>query len=113
MDSFLAIVIVLLILAAADLIVGVSNDAANFLNSAIGSRVATPRRIAAPGELSVPEHLDPAQVASASVEAGRMSPEVFALPEPLVHVVLVAVPMEVVLLLLMVKPMLVQLVELV
>jgi phosphate/sulfate permease len=41
MDSFLAIVIVLLILAAADLIVGVSNDAANFLNSAIGSRVAS------------------------------------------------------------------------
>ena len=40
MDSFLAIVILLLLLAAADLIVGVSNDAANFLNSAIGSRVA-------------------------------------------------------------------------
>jgi phosphate/sulfate permease len=44
MDSFLAIVIVLLVLAVADLIVGVSNDAANFLNSAIGSRVA-PRKV--------------------------------------------------------------------
>ncbi len=41
MDSFLAIVIVLLILAVADLVVGVSNDAANFLNSAIGSKVAS------------------------------------------------------------------------
>jgi phosphate/sulfate permease len=44
MDSFVAVVIVLLVLAVADLIVGVSNDAANFLNSAIGSRVA-PRKI--------------------------------------------------------------------
>ena len=44
MDGFLAIVIVLLVLAVADLVVGVSNDAANFLNSAIGSRVA-PRKV--------------------------------------------------------------------
>lgn len=44
MDSFLVVVVVLLLLAVADLIVGVSNDAANFLNSAIGSRVA-PRKI--------------------------------------------------------------------
>ncbi|MGD9162822.1 MAG: inorganic phosphate transporter, partial [Desulfobacteraceae bacterium] len=35
-----AIVIILLIFAVFDLIVGVSNDAVNFLNSAIGSRVA-------------------------------------------------------------------------
>ncbi len=41
MDSFQLIIVVLLLLAAADLIVGVSNDAANFLNSAIGSRVAS------------------------------------------------------------------------
>ena len=44
MDSYLAIVIVLLVLAVADLVVGVSNDAVNFLNSAIGSKVA-PRKI--------------------------------------------------------------------
>ncbi len=37
---FLIIVGVLLILAISDLIVGVSNDAVNFLNSAIGARVA-------------------------------------------------------------------------
>ncbi|MBA7518181.1 hypothetical protein ES705_10248 [subsurface metagenome] len=41
---FLLIVIVLFILAISDLIVGVSNDAVNFLNSAIGAKVA-PLRI--------------------------------------------------------------------
>lgn len=41
MDSiYLIIVIVLLALAALDLIVGVANDAVNFLNSSIGSKVA-------------------------------------------------------------------------
>lgn len=41
MDSYQVLVIALLILAVADLMVGVSNDAVNFLNSAIGSRVAS------------------------------------------------------------------------
>ena len=41
MDSiYLIIIIVLLVLATLDLIVGVSNDAVNFLNSSIGSKVA-------------------------------------------------------------------------
>ncbi len=41
MDSiYLIIIIVLLLLATLDLIVGVSNDAVNFLNSSIGSKVA-------------------------------------------------------------------------
>lgn len=44
MENYFLIVILLLLLAVADLVVGVSNDAVNFLNSAIGSRVA-PRRI--------------------------------------------------------------------
>jgi len=39
------VVILLFILAFADLIVGVSNDAVNFLNSAIGSKVASRRTI--------------------------------------------------------------------
>ena len=38
---YLVIVIILFVLAISDLIVGVSNDAVNFLNSAIGSRVAS------------------------------------------------------------------------
>ncbi len=40
-EYYLIIVILLLTLAASDLIVGVSNDAVNFLNSAIGSKVAS------------------------------------------------------------------------
>lgn len=43
-NYYLIIVIILFILAFSDLIVGVSNDAVNFLNSAIGSKVA-PLRI--------------------------------------------------------------------
>ncbi len=41
MDTYLIIVIILLALAVTDLVVGVSNDAVNFLNSAVGSRVAS------------------------------------------------------------------------
>ncbi len=41
MDLYLFIVIILGILAITDLVVGVSNDAVNFLNSAIGSKVAS------------------------------------------------------------------------
>lgn len=44
MDFYLIVVIVLFVLAISDLVVGVSNDAVNFLNSAIGSKVA-PRHI--------------------------------------------------------------------
>jgi len=42
---YLILVIVLVGLAASDLVVGVSNDAVNFLNSAIGSKVAPLRTI--------------------------------------------------------------------
>lgn len=45
MDIYLLLVIALMILAVGDLIVGVSNDAVNFLTSAIGSKVATKRTI--------------------------------------------------------------------
>ncbi len=40
MNIYLVFVVILLLLAVSDLIVGVTNDAANFLNSAIGSKVA-------------------------------------------------------------------------
>lgn len=42
---FLIIVVVLILLAISDLVVGVSNDAVNFLNGAIGSRAASLRII--------------------------------------------------------------------
>jgi phosphate/sulfate permease len=44
MDFFQIAIVILFGLAISDLIVGVSNDAVNFLNSSIGSRVA-PRRV--------------------------------------------------------------------
>jgi len=45
MSFIILIVVILFLLAITDLIVGVSNDAVNFLNSAIGSRVASFRTI--------------------------------------------------------------------
>jgi phosphate/sulfate permease len=45
MDFYLFLVIILMAIAMVDLIVGVSNDAVNFLNSAIGSKVAPFRTI--------------------------------------------------------------------
>ena len=42
---FLCVIVFLFILAVFDLSVGVSNDAVNFLNSAIGSRAASFRRV--------------------------------------------------------------------
>ncbi|MBK7651626.1 MAG: hypothetical protein IPJ20_14065 [Flammeovirgaceae bacterium] len=45
MDFYLVFVVILMSLAVVDLIVGVSNDAVNFLNSAIGSKVASFRVI--------------------------------------------------------------------
>lgn len=45
MDSYQILVYLLFTLAAIDLVVGVSNDAVNFLNSAIGSKVANIRTI--------------------------------------------------------------------
>ncbi|MDZ7774171.1 MAG: inorganic phosphate transporter [Bacteroidales bacterium] len=37
---YLVLIVILFMLAVSDLVVGVSNDAVNFLNSAIGSKVA-------------------------------------------------------------------------
>ncbi len=46
MESFyFIIVIALVLLAVSDLVVGVSNDAVNFLNSAFGSKVAKKKTI--------------------------------------------------------------------
>lgn len=44
METYLILVIILFVLAASDLIVGVANDAVNFLNSSLGSKVA-PRHV--------------------------------------------------------------------
>ncbi len=53
MEPYFYLVIALLILAVADLVVGVSNDAVNFLNSAIGSKVASRKTIFAIAAIGV------------------------------------------------------------
>ena len=45
MSFYLVIIIILALLAISDLVVGVSNDAVNFLNSAVGSKAAHMRTI--------------------------------------------------------------------
>ncbi|TNE60751.1 MAG: inorganic phosphate transporter [Bacteroidetes bacterium] len=54
METFyLIIIIVLFLLAVSDLIVGVSNDAVNFLNSAVGAKAASLRTILAVAALGI------------------------------------------------------------
>ena len=53
MNIFLILVSILLILAVIDLIVGVSNDAVNFLNSAIGSKVFSYKTIMITASLGI------------------------------------------------------------
>ena len=53
MNIFLILVIILLLLAVIDLIVGVSNDAVNFLNSAIGSKVFSYKTIMITASLGI------------------------------------------------------------
>lgn len=53
MNIYLIFVIVLLLLAVSDLVVGITNDAANFLNSAIGSKVVPLKYILAIAGLGV------------------------------------------------------------
>ncbi len=50
---YLVILVLLFVLAASDLVVGVSNDAVNFLNSAIGSKVASYKVIMAIAALGI------------------------------------------------------------
>ena len=50
---FTVIIIILVILAVIDLIVGVSNDAVNFLNSALGSKVAGVKTILVVASLGI------------------------------------------------------------
>ena len=53
MDSYMLLVVLLFSLSALGLIVGVSNDAVNFLNSSIGSKVASMRTILIVASLGV------------------------------------------------------------
>ncbi|MFC2101825.1 anion permease [Bacteroidota bacterium] len=78
---YLFIVIVLVILAVSDLVVGVSNDAVNFVNSAIGSKAATFRTVMIIAALGV---IVGATFSSGMMEVARkgiFNPEHFAFKE--------------------------------
>lgn len=78
---YLFIVIVLVILALSDLVVGVSNDAVNFVNSAVGSKAATFRTVMIIAALGV---LVGATFSSGMMEVARkgiFNPELFAFKE--------------------------------
>ncbi len=84
MDYYLILVIALLIIAAADLIVGVSNDAVNFLISAIGSKVASKKVILAIAALGV---FAGATFSSGMMEVARkgiFNPEFFSFADVMV-----------------------------
>ncbi len=82
MDSmYLAILGILFLLAVFDLVVGVSNDAANFLNSAIGSRAAKRGFIVAAAAIGV---IIGATLSSGMMEVARSGifrPELFTFHE--------------------------------
>lgn len=84
MDTSLIIVIVLLALAIVDLMVGVANDAVNFLNSAIGSKVANFRTILIVSSIGL---LFGVVMSGGMMEIARkgiFNPEFFFMPELLV-----------------------------
>ncbi len=64
MDNYLILMYLLFALAAVDLVVGVSNDAVNFLNSAIGSRAASFKTILIVASVGI--------IAGASFSGGMM-----------------------------------------
>jgi hypothetical protein len=81
MELFLGVLVILIVFAGTDLVVGVSNDAVNFLNSAIGSKTA-PRWIIL--TIASAGILFGTTFSSGMMEVARkgiFNPEAFMLPE--------------------------------
>jgi phosphate/sulfate permease len=84
MEIFFAAIIILAFLAVSGLIVGVSNDAVNFLNSPLGSRVAPPAIIKIIASLGI---LAGVTFSSGMMEVARKGifhPKYFTMPELMV-----------------------------
>lgn len=84
MDLYLLIVVLLFVLAFSDLIVGVSNDAVNFLNSAIGSKAAPRRTVMIVASLGI---VVGATFASGMMEVARkgiFNPQYFVFSEVMI-----------------------------
>ena len=83
-EYFLIAVVILFALAILDLVVGVSNDAVNFLNSAIGSKVASRKVIMIVASLGI---LAGATFSNGMIEVARkgiFNPEYFMMSEIMV-----------------------------
>ena len=81
MDLFVFAILILFVLAISDLIVGVSNDAVNFLNSSVGSRVASRKVIFLIASLGM---LVGVTFSSGMMEVARkgiFNPQFFNMPE--------------------------------
>ena len=81
MNFYLAAVVILFAMAIIDLMVGVSNDAVNFLNSSVGSRVAPRRVIMIVASLGI---LTGVTFSSGMMEVARKGifhPHLFLMPE--------------------------------
>ncbi|RJQ70187.1 MAG: inorganic phosphate transporter [Desulfobacteraceae bacterium] len=81
MDLFVLAVAILFIFAIVDLVVGVSNDAVNFLNSSVGSKVASRHVILTVASLGI---LAGVTFSSGMMEVARkgiFSPRFFTMPE--------------------------------
>ena len=72
---YLIIIVFLLVLAVVDLFVGVSNDAVNFMNSAIGAKVARFRTVIIVASVGI--------VAGAMLSAGMMDVARHGIMQPL------------------------------
>ncbi len=84
MDTNLIIVIILLCLAIVDLTVGVANDAINFLNSAIGSKVAKYKTIMIVASIGI---IVGVMMSAGMMEVARkgiFDPSFFSMPEILI-----------------------------
>lgn len=82
MDNiYLIILIILMALAVVDLIVGVSNDAVNFLNSAIGSKVAPRHIILIVASLGIMTGVMTSSGMMEIARSGVFFPEMFSFPD--------------------------------
>ena len=81
MEIYLFILIVLFILAISDLMVGVSNDAVNFLNSAVGSKVAPRHIILLVASLGIMVGVTFSSGLMEVARKGIFNPEMFYFPE--------------------------------
>jgi hypothetical protein len=84
MEIYLGAIVILAVLAVSDLVVGVSNDAVNFLNSSIGSRVAPRHVILVIASLGMMAGVTFSKGMMEVARKGIFHPKFFSMPELMV-----------------------------